>query len=993
MVDDCELLEHTPKQGGRMNPWVQTAAVVAIALQCTVAWPAPLLWSWSIAEFQPDVPTGGRANSIAINPSNDDDQWVASESGGVFHSTDRGKNWSHVDAIADYQMGEIVYLPAHPSVMLATADDGFTTHGDRSGIWRSVDGGHNWTHLPHPPAPAGVAAHFSASDIAIAPDNGTVYVATSFGLYVSADSGQTWTLLNPMNGVNSRPDVYSVVALSQGIILASGEDASLVRSTDGGTTWSRAGTGPVAVYAYQEHSFGASPVDPLTVYYVDRNTHLYFSEDAGVTWAQISSAPPSTGPCGGLGFIRLAADAVSAPAATRRLRLYFGNHCSLNELIAPELGQSGHFDYGGSWVALGLDHGDTRDLAFTHGAPVTPLLLATDGGLHDTSDSGATWHFTGGGSHGYNALQVTDLKAQTITSLPRLDFYIGTQDNWIYASSDGGASWTGGTGGDEYFMGRQREVQQESDSLLTFLTCCGNVRASALFGTISAWSDAPGHRGSPSVVRPNFILQNVNGTGGIPAGLAVTHDQGATWAPFTSFPDHSTDLARTALLPEPASILSRPPGTVYYEAILAGFNPNRQQNFTSLIQVAQPWRGTPSVGYPAMNGFGGLGYQPRAAGWYMVFAVDPLNGHHLIAPDMATGTVMQSFDDANTWSEIPDLTAAISDSGHFRGSNGDYPFVQVVSFYSKDSQLTALGTFDNGVFISTDGGTHWNKVRGSEKATAVSSIEWLGPTDLLVATYGRGLWRVQGNAELPKVPTLCAVINCLLRYVNLGDPSPEAIDESVVVLDGTITGIELESHVVKGVHVSVGSLAIASVGAKAIWSSQTASPRELASLPGYAEAEAKHLLLIGLGLDRAHRLQAAIYAPSTVTASGELADTVLTTRLPTRDAARMSHRSPTANRPVLTLSQDSVVVAPAARNETMHLSFSRSPVSGTLEVLIDGEVVQRLSSVSGRTLRALVPVPRAIGTHVLVLQDARTKEVVDGRRFLVRSADRDRHGS
>jgi hypothetical protein len=48
---------------------------------------SPLLWSWSITEFQPDIPNGGRANSIAIDPTNDDNQWVATESGGAPFST------------------------------------------------------------------------------------------------------------------------------------------------------------------------------------------------------------------------------------------------------------------------------------------------------------------------------------------------------------------------------------------------------------------------------------------------------------------------------------------------------------------------------------------------------------------------------------------------------------------------------------------------------------------------------------------------------------------------------------------------------------------------------------------------------------------------------------------------------------------------------------------------------------------------------------------
>ena len=969
-----------------------SAGATAAAMMCLSgsALSSPLLWSWSIAEFQPDIPNGGRANSIAIDPTNDANQWVASQSGGVFHSTDGGKNWLHVDAISDYMMGEIVYLPSDPSVMLATADNWFRTGGEHSGIWRSIDGGQTWMHVPNPPTPAGFAGRFSASDIAVGPDSGTVYVATSFGLDISTDKGQTWTLVYPTNGLTTYPGISSVIALPMGVVLASGYYPTVMRSTDGGATWTQAGAGPVSVDPYYEHAFGGSPIDPQTVYYVDRDTHLFFSENAGQSWTRISSTPASVPTCGGLGFIRLAADISSGSSPMRRLRLYFSNHCWVYELVAPEIGQSGHFDYSGSWAALDLDHGDTRDLAFTHGTIATPLLLATDGGLHGTTDGGATWRFTGGGSHGYNALQVTEARAQTVDSLPRQDLYFATQDNSVWASGDNGVSWTQAPASEGYFLDRQYEVQREADSLLTFLDCCNNRSTSALLGAANVWPDAPGHHMSPSVVSRNFVLQNVDGTGGIPAGLAVTHDQGATWTAYASFPDHHADIARVATLPRSAPIVARPPETVFYEAILAGFNPIQQQNVTSLIQVHQPWRGAPTVGYPTMHGFGGgIGVRPATVGWYEVFAVDPLNGHHLIAPEMATGKVMQSFDDANNWTEIPNLWPEVSNSDEFRGFTDEWPFVQAVSFYAKDSQLVALGTFDTGVFISTDGGATWGHVRGSEKATFISSLEWLSPNDLLVSTYGRGLWRIHGAVvEFPKTPALCVIVNCLIRYLNLGDPPPpESFDESIFVLDGTVTGMQMEDGRVTQVHVSVGGVAVASEAAKAIPTAQRATVQGLESLPGSPEASAKHMKLVGLGLDADRHLRAVIYAPSTVTASGQRADGVLAQHIPTGGAVAMSRRSPTANKPVLTVGDGTGTVQRLTRSQSMPLSLSRSPVSGPVEVLIDGQVVQRLHSRPGQTLRTSVPVPEPFGSHVVMLREAHTQRIVGGLRFLVRPVD------
>ena len=54
--------------------------------------------SWSLVEFQPNVKNGGRADTIAVNPTNNAIMFVASESGGLFSTSDSGVTWHHVDS-------------------------------------------------------------------------------------------------------------------------------------------------------------------------------------------------------------------------------------------------------------------------------------------------------------------------------------------------------------------------------------------------------------------------------------------------------------------------------------------------------------------------------------------------------------------------------------------------------------------------------------------------------------------------------------------------------------------------------------------------------------------------------------------------------------------------------------------------------------------------------------------------------------------------------
>jgi photosystem II stability/assembly factor-like uncharacterized protein len=157
-------------------------AVFALLAQPLSAQSSPI--DWQLEEFQPHIPYGGRADTIAVNPSDDRIMFVASESGGLFKTIDGGIHWSHVDALSAYYTSAVAYVTS--DILLATTSDLFSAANDDGGIWRSSDGGVTWSHIPNPPAPV-PGWRFEAQEISIAPDTGHIYVATSFGVSESSD--------------------------------------------------------------------------------------------------------------------------------------------------------------------------------------------------------------------------------------------------------------------------------------------------------------------------------------------------------------------------------------------------------------------------------------------------------------------------------------------------------------------------------------------------------------------------------------------------------------------------------------------------------------------------------------------------------------------------------------------------------------------------------------------------------------------------------------
>ena len=341
-------------------------AALLMVLVAPVAFAFPL--TWTFREFQPNIPNGGRANTIAVKPGTPSVMIVASETGGLFRTSNEGLTWTHIDSLMPFAMGAVTYLSADPNIVITTANEGFLAT-NAGGIWRSTTADRRGPR----PASAGAArsggARFSASEISIAPDTQRIFVATSYGVSMSADNGATWTTSEPFPSGGAS----SVLALSGNVVLAGAPWSAIRRSTDGGVTWTSATTAPPGVS--DMHAFGRSPFDAAHAYVVDQTTRLHVTEDAGMTWTPVAAAPTGGGGCGGIGFIKAIR---TGTLVSTSLRLYFGNRCGLFRLAPPRITGTTRFSYGGAWTTLTLDHGDTRDLAFKRTRTIVrPVLLGT----------------------------------------------------------------------------------------------------------------------------------------------------------------------------------------------------------------------------------------------------------------------------------------------------------------------------------------------------------------------------------------------------------------------------------------------------------------------------------------------------------------------------------------------------------------------------------------------------------------------------------------
>src|SRR5262249_28609968 len=207
--------------------------------------------------------------------------YVATSGGGIWKSSDAGVTFSPdwpndvtqtMGAIAQGSDGTL-YVgtgEANPS------GGGLTFTGD--GMYRSTDGGANWTHigLEHSAAIGRVAVDPTNSNVVYAAASGSISRTVSQrGLYKTTDGGQSWTkVLDVPNDSTGAIDVaidptnpQRVYASlwdhhrNNGARIYGGIGSGLFRTDDGGATWKRLEniTGPLPGEDQPQDGGGTGP--------------------------------------------------------------------------------------------------------------------------------------------------------------------------------------------------------------------------------------------------------------------------------------------------------------------------------------------------------------------------------------------------------------------------------------------------------------------------------------------------------------------------------------------------------------------------------------------------------------------------------------------------------------------------------------------------------------------------------------------------------------
>jgi photosystem II stability/assembly factor-like uncharacterized protein len=688
--------------------------------------------------------------------------------GGVWKTTNGGTTWSPIfDDVHVASVGAVAVAPSDPNVVyVGTGNQTGWSFTRGNGVYRSTDAGKTWTHV-------GLPDSQYIGGIIIDPHNADIVLVAAMGPRPAPVRDGAAPVAKPtaVSSAHSAPEELEQEEEDDPDAPEGPEpeaeqettERGIYRSTDGGTTWTRA--------LPSDGSAGASDVyqdyrEPKIVFALlmsapggaSAGPGAYKSTDGGVTWTAMGGAGLPDG-------ARIQAFSVSSGTHGQRLYALAGTGRGAGSTRAlyrsDDGGQTWTFGTRQLASAGGKIYTDPQnpDVVYLMG---TAIFKSTDAGQHVA----AFWGAPSGADPRYLWIDPTNATRM-----------MAGVDQGAAISVDGGASWTpyyGISNGQFYRVATDYDFpyhvcgpQQDSG------TAC--VASRTDFGEIrpNDWFSAGGFENG-------FLIAD-------PLDHRYMYTQG--WYHVLRRFDRSTGHVTVLYQPTaddrfggapPLAFAPQDPRTLYMGAQHVLASSDRGETWHTISPDLAAPKGVELPPQPAVTGVGSA----APGGSIQSLAVSPM-APGVIWVGTSTGLIHVTRDGGRTWTNVtpqklpPAGVNVIDPSRASAGtayvallSRDSHPHILRTLDYGANWQEVASGLRDGevvrtvredpvdpalvyagtvtGVYVSFDRGDHWQPLQLNLPATVVSDLS-VHENDLVASTYGRGFWILDDVSPLRQV--------------------------------------------------------------------------------------------------------------------------------------------------------------------------------------------------------------------------------------------------
>jgi len=636
----------------------------------------------------------GRTRGIAVDPTNARRWFAGSVGGGVWLTENEGLTWSN---LTDFQIpnlatSTIEISKNNPNTLYVGTGEPFGNIGaiGGSGLFKTTNGGTTWQHLLK------TNSFGSIGRILVNPkDENNVIVGAQGGIYRTIDGGLNWTkTFSSGSGAVQDLDAHP---LDFNIQYGSVNSLGLVKSIDNGVSWTTVFDGVAQNPNHRRFETAVSPADPTTIFIsaysnsnatVGENTDFYVSINSGTTFTnlQTDGSTSAANLLTGQGWYN---NVIMAHPYNPNV-FYVGGVALFKVTIEGNKFTSTSIasGYYGSEINVGV-HVDQHGLFTILGSNGEfKILLANDGGVYSTTMKQDPGVIEGDWSDtvvGKNSTQFYGADKQNGQD----NYLAGAQDNgtWIAQGNDATKSkiYQNASGGDGFETIWHYNNPQDiitSSQTNVFYRFTNFVRSQSYFSESSDSSKSPFYTKLANANNNPNVVFAVSAS-----GVWRSIDFAANWN-LISIPNNFASGPSSSLN---IKVSTADPNIVWTGAAMteAGayalfVSQDNGQTFSKTASFINPTRGHNLL----ISGLGTSYIEKNRA--YALFS------------SQGAAKILKTEDLGETWVDI---------SGFSTGTSTGFPDVAVHSILEMpfDKNIIWAGT-DIGLFETVNGGTSWRLV-------------------------------------------------------------------------------------------------------------------------------------------------------------------------------------------------------------------------------------------------------------------------------------------